>query len=97
MRRETNEVSSCATRPIEAMVWIIEIDSAKSVADLKMSCSSIGAKLQTNFVVLDSKKKEWPQEDHQRRLQKKSLHSFSSRTEEKSFLTGGQVAWMIYE
>ena len=37
-------VSSCASRPIEAMVWINEIESAKSVADLKASHTVIGAK-----------------------------------------------------
>ena len=30
-----SEVSSCASRPVEAMVWINEIESAKSSADLK--------------------------------------------------------------
>ena len=28
-------VSSCASFPIEAMVWINEIESSKSIADLK--------------------------------------------------------------
>ena len=50
------EVSSCASRPIEGMIWINEIESAKSIADLKTSYSITGAKLQTNFEVLDSKK-----------------------------------------
>ena len=34
-----SEVSSCASRPIEAMVWMNEIESAKSIADLKTSYS----------------------------------------------------------
>ena len=37
------------------MVWIKEIESAKSNADLKTSKIIIGAKLQTNFEVPDSK------------------------------------------
>ena len=48
-----SEISSCASRPLEAMVCISEIESAKSIADLKSSCSIIGATLQTNFEVLD--------------------------------------------
>ena len=36
------------------MVWINEIESAKSVADLQTSFTISGAKLQTNFEVLDS-------------------------------------------
>ena len=32
-----SDVSSFTSRPIEAMVWINEIESAKSVADLKTS------------------------------------------------------------
>ena len=37
------------------MAWINEIESAKSIADLKTSKTITGAKLQTNFEVLDSK------------------------------------------
>ena len=38
------------------------------------------------------------QESHQRRLQKKSLHSRRSRTKRKTLLlTGRQVVWVIYE
>ena len=36
----TSEVSSCASRPIEAMVWIRDVESAKS-------------ELQTHFEVFD--------------------------------------------
>ena len=35
-------VSSCASRPIEALVWINEIEPAESVADLKTSHSTHG-------------------------------------------------------
>ena len=48
-----SEVSSCASRPIEAMVWINEVDSAKSSAETKTSFTITGAKLQTDFEVLD--------------------------------------------
>ena len=49
-----SEVSSCASRPIEAMVWISEMQSSKSIVELKTSYSTTGSKLQTNFEVLDS-------------------------------------------
>ena len=51
-----SEVPSCAGRPIEAKMWVNDIESAKSVADLQTSYSITGAELQANFKVLDSKK-----------------------------------------
>ena len=69
-------------RPIEAMVWINEIESATSTADLKTPKTITRAKLQTNFEVLDSK--ECSQEDHQRRLQKKGLRSRRSCKKKKN-------------
>ena len=50
-----SEDSSSASRPTEAMVWINEIESAKSVADQTTSHTITRAKLQTNIKVLDSK------------------------------------------
>ena len=49
-----SEVSPCASRQVEAMVRINEIESSKCNDDLKMSCTITEAKLQTNFEVLDS-------------------------------------------
>ena len=48
------EVFSCVSRPVEAMIWIDEIESAKSTAELKTSNSITGAELHTNFELLDS-------------------------------------------
>ena len=39
-----SEVSSGASRPIDAMVWFNETESAKSVADLKKSDTITGSK-----------------------------------------------------
>ena len=50
-----SEVSSCASRPSEAMNWINDIEFAKSIADKKTSYSFIGDKLQTTFEALYSK------------------------------------------
>ena len=44
-----NEESLCACRPSEALMWINEIEVAKSIADLKTSYSGTRDKLQTNF------------------------------------------------
>ena len=70
-----SEVPSYASRPIEALVWINEIESAISIADLKTSKTVTGAKLQTNFEVLDSKIASGLKKINQRSLQKKGLHS----------------------
>ena len=51
----SSEVSSCASRPIEVMKCINEIEFAKSVADLETSYTITGAKLQTILVILESK------------------------------------------
>ena len=47
-----NEVSSSARRPTRAMVWINQVKSGKSVADLMTSSSITEAKLKTHFAVL---------------------------------------------
>ena len=49
-----SEVSSGASRPTEAMVWIHEIESPKSIAELKTSNTTTDATLQSNYEVLDS-------------------------------------------
>ena len=57
----SSEVSSCASRPIEAMIWINKFESSRPTADLKKPYSITRAKLQTNFELLDSKNSEWSQ------------------------------------
>ena len=76
-----SELSSCASRPIEAMVWINEIESAKSIAELKTSNTVTGAKWQMNFEFFFLKKiGDWPQEKSptetltEESLLKKKLH-----------------------
>ena len=69
-------VSSGAGRPTESMIWIREIESATSVAELKTSNTTTGAQLHTNFEVVDS------------RLQKKGLHSRRSCTKRKTLCHG---------
>ena len=77
---------------------IREIESAKPIADLNTSYSITGAKLQTNFEVLDSKRRVLLQEDHQwRDFERRVLIQEDAARKEKSFPTGRQVAWMIFE
>ena len=49
-----SEVFSCASRPIDAKIWINVVESAKSIAYLKTSYTFTAAKFQSNFEVLDS-------------------------------------------
>ena len=92
-----SEVSSCASRPVQAMTWINEIESAKYVADLKRSCSIVGQSCRQTLRFL-SRKLRVVSRRSSTKLQKKGLHSLrSSKEREKRFLTGRQVAWMIYE
>ena len=51
------DVSSCASRPSAAMVWINGIESAKSVADLETSKYNHRVELQSNFETLGSKER----------------------------------------
>ena len=54
------EVSSCASRPIEAVVRINEIESSKSIADLKTSHSVTGPSCSQTSGILAG---EWSQEE----------------------------------
>ena len=92
-----SEAPSCASRPIEAMVWINQIESAKFLADPKTSYATTRARLQTNFEVLGSEKasgfKMIINGDFKRRV----IIQEEAAQKEKRFLTERQVAWMIYE
>ena len=71
--------------------------SAKSVADLKIAFSVTGTELQTNFEVLDpaiaSGLKQTINGDVKRRV----FIQEEAAQQEKRFLTGRQVEWMMYE
>ena len=55
------------------MVWINEIESAKTIADLKTLYSITGTKLQTHFEVLHSKTLSGLKKGHQWIHQEKSF------------------------
>ena len=80
-----SDVSSFTSRPIEAMVCINEIESAKSVADVKTSYSILSprpnCRQTSRFLIL-----KLP-EDNRRKRQKKSLHSRKS----------WPIPWLIFE
>ena len=91
-----SEVSSCARRPIEAMVWINEIESAKFIAELKTSKSITGAALKSNLEVLDTQiasgVKNIINGDFERSV---FIHKKAAQIE-KRFLIKRQVGCMIY-
>ena len=87
-----SDVSSSETRPIGAMAWINEIESAKYVADLKTSFTLTGATLQRDFEVLDSKRAS-VNGDNKRRV----FIPEEAAQKEPRCLAGRHVAWMIYE
>ena len=82
---------------LKQLAWINEIESEKFVAHLIKSKTITGAKLQTNFEVPDSETprclKKIINGDFERRV---IIQEEAAQTE-KRFLTGRQVAWMIYE
>ena len=92
-----SEVPSCANRSIEAMIWVSEIESAKSIAELKTSYSITQAKVQTNFEVPDSEiasgLKKIINGDFKRRV---FIQEEAAQGEKRS-LTGRQIACMICE
>ena len=91
------EASSCVSRPIKAMIWINEIEFAKSTAELKTSNTIIGAKLQTNFEALDSKIASGIKKIINGEFRRRVFTVEEAAQKEKRLLTGMQVAWMIYE
>ena len=92
-----SDVASSASHPIAAMVWINQIDSAKSFADLKMSYAVTGAKLQTNFEVVESKMASGLKKIIDGDFKRRVFTQEEAAQKEKHFSTGRQVAWMICE
>ena len=90
-----NEVFSCASRPVEAMIWINEIASAESDAKLKTSFSITGAELQTNFEVLDSQTVRGLKEIINGDFKRVFFQQEAAQKEER-FLTGNQMKNCMY-
>ena len=87
-------MSSGAGRPAQAMAWVNEIDSAKSLADLSTPKSISGdAKVISRFwsprqpVASRRSFKETPKEEF----------SWKRMLGRKCFLTGRQIVWVIFE
>ena len=74
-------VSSGSNRPIEAMIWIIEVESSKSIAELKTLNTTTGAELQTSYEVRFS----WRRSCTER---KSPSHGKAGRMEELPVLQG---------
>ena len=92
-----SEVSSCASRPLEAMVWISEIESAMSVADLKklQPITEPGCRQTSKFLILKLARglKKIINGDFKRRI---IIREEAARKDKRIF-TGRQVAWIIHE
>ena len=85
--------SSGATRPIEAMIWINEVLSAKSIVELKRQIQSTGQSCRqlSRFSTKASGLKNIINGNF------KSRDFEEAGEKETRILTGGQVALMIYE
>ena len=81
----------------EAMVWINEIEFAKSLADLKTAYSITKDKLQPNFDVLGSNTASGLKKIINGDFKGRVFIQGEAAQKEKRSLTGRQVAWMIFE
>ena len=79
------------------MRWVNEIESTKSVADLKKSYSIAEARLQTNFEVLDSEIASGLKKVINGDFKRRAFSYEEAAQKEERFLTGRQVASMIFE
>ena len=86
-----SEVLSCVSRPTEALMWINEINPRSLLPIWRRRMLSTGTSCrQTSRFWFEIS--EWSQEDHQRRLQKKSGHS--RRSYKKRTLSHGKASRM---
>ena len=93
----TNQVTTCSDFPSEAMLWIKEEEMVDSLEELKTSRSSAGKNFQ-NFEMLDARIASALTKITQNSLFKKkvSLEEQKAQKEER-FLSGRQLAFMIYD
>ena len=95
IRFET-EVCICSQFPTEAMLWIKEVELVDSVDDLKSSCSVRGIQM-PNFEVLDAKiASALNKIIHNTQFKRKvSLEEQKAQKEDRFFLRGRQIAYLI--
>ena len=96
--RFKTEVCTCSQFPTEAMLWIKEVELVDSVDDL-ISSSSIRGISMPNFEVLDAKitsalNRIIHNSHFKRRV---SLEEQKAQKEDRRFLRGRQIAYLIYE
>ena len=95
--RFKTEVCTCSQFPMEAMLWIKEVELVDSVDDLISSCSVRGIRM-PNFEVLDARTasplKRIIHNSHFRR--RISLEEQKAQKEDR-FLRRRQIAYLIYE
>ena len=91
------EVCTGSLFPMEAMLWIKEVEIVDSVDDLKSSCSVRGIRM-TYFEVLDARIASAPNRIiHNSHFKRRvSLEEMKAHKEDR-FLRGRQIAYLIYE
>ena len=95
--RFKTEVCTCSQFPMEAMLWIKEVEMVESVDDLKSSCSVRGTQT-PDFEVLDVKiALALNRIIRNTRFKKKISLEEQKAHKEDRFLRGRQIAYLIYE
>ena len=95
--RFKTEVCTCSQFPMEAMLWIKEVELVDSVDDLKSSCS-VGGIQMPNFEVLDAKiASALNRIIHYTQFKRKVSLEEKKAQKEDRFLRGRQIAYLIYE
>ena len=91
--RFKNQATTCSDFPLEAMLWIKEVEMVDSVDDFKSS-RAVSVKHFPNFEMLDAKIPLALQ--NSQFLKKASLEEQKAKKEDR-FLRGRQIAFMIYD
>ena len=93
------EVCTCSQFPMEAMLWVKEVELVDSVSDLKSSCSVRGIQCQIlkysmrRLLLLH----HWNRIVHNTQFQRKVSLEEEKAQKEDRFFRGRQIAYLIYE
>ena len=95
--RFKTEVYTCSQFPMEAMLWIKEVELVDSLDDLKSSCSVRGIRM-PDFDVLDAKiASALNRIIHNTQFKRRVSLEEQKAQKEDRFLRGRQIAYLIYE
>ena len=95
--RFKTEVCTCSQFPMDAMLWIKEVEMVDSVDDLKSSCSISGIQM-PNFEVLDAKvASALNRIIHNSHFKRRISLEEQKAEKQDRFCRGRQIAYLIYE